>query len=300
MFKLSSSWLCRTVLLAGVLLAAPSFAASLVLGSKNFTEQRILSSITAQYLDHNGYQVEEKTNLGSVIMRQAQLNKQIDLVWEYTGTVLVIYDNIHTRLSPEETYETVKRLDLPRGLTWLKPSQLNDTYALAMTSKQAKLLGIQTIADLVRHMDADQEKHPWIVGFDIEFVGRSDGLRPMQALYKMSLDRPQIRQMDAGLVYNALRDNYVDAGLVYTTDARVKGFDLQVLQDNLHYFPNYAATAVVRSDVLKNNPGLADLLNNLSALLDNPTIIALNAAVDIDHRSPSVVAAEFLRAHHLI
>jgi osmoprotectant transport system substrate-binding protein len=292
------TWLRRALALA--LLSSPVLASSLVLGSKDFTEQRVLSSITAQYLDHNGYQVEEKTDLGSVIMREAQINKQVDLVWEYTGTVLVIYDNNHTRMTPEQAYATVKQLDAPRGLTWLNPSKLNDTYALAMTQKSATQDGIKTISDLVRHMDADQAKKPWQLGFDIEFVGRSDGLKPMQALYKMQLTRPQIRQMDAGLVYNALRDNYVDAGLVYTTDARVKGFDLAVLQDDLHYFPSYAATPVVRSEILAKNPGLAALLNKLSALLDNPTMVALNAKVDLDHRTAADVAHEFLHTHGLI
>jgi osmoprotectant transport system substrate-binding protein len=57
-------------------------------------------------------------------------------------------------------------------------------------------------------------------------------MKPFQQAYNLELDRPQIRQMDPGLVYNAVRDGFVDAGLVYTTDGRVKGFDLKVLEDD--------------------------------------------------------------------
>lgn len=75
-----------------------------------------------------------------------------------------------------------------------------------------------------------------MLGLDLEFAGRSDGMKPLQQAYQMQLDRPQIRQMDPGLVYNAVRDGLVDAGLVYTTDGRVKGFDLKVLEDDKGFF----------------------------------------------------------------
>ena len=115
----------------------------------------------------------------------------------------------------------------------------------------------------------------------------------------MGLSRPQIRQMDSGLVYNAIRDGFVDAGLAYTTDGRIKGFELLVLQDDLNFFPAYAATPVVRKEVLDRNPGLADELNRLSALLDNDAMSTMNAEVDIRHRPVREVAAEFLRSHGL-
>ncbi len=122
----------------------------------------------------------------------------------------------------------------------------------------------------------------------------------MQALYDMPLDRPQIRQMDPGLVYNAIRDGFVDAGLVYTTDGRVKGFDLQVLEDDKGYFPSYAVTPVVRADVLQNTPGLEAALNTLSKQFNNQVITELNAKVDIDYQTPQQVADAFLKQRGLI
>ncbi|GGP25134.1 glycine betaine ABC transporter substrate-binding protein [Silvimonas amylolytica] len=303
--KASIKALYRRVLGAVLLVCAmPVLAAGTInLGSKNFTEQHVLASLTAQYLTAKGYTVNQTTDLATIIQRNALENKQLDMVWDYTGTALIIYNHIDRRMSDEEAYQTVKNIDAKKGLVWLDPAPLNNTYALAMKRSVAESEGIKTVSDLVaamKRVQDDPEAAPWQLGFDMEFAGRPDGLKPMQAMYQLELARPQIRQMDPGLVYNAIRDGFVQAGLVYTTDGRVKGFDLLVLEDDLHYFPSYAATPVIRQEVLEQNPGLADDMNKLSALLDNDTIATLNAQVDIDHRNVDEVAAAFLRDHQLI
>ncbi|EIV2910806.1 MULTISPECIES: glycine betaine ABC transporter substrate-binding protein [Serratia] len=282
---------------------AAAWAAPLTLASKNFTEQRILSAITVQYLRAKGFQVEPKTNLATVITRNAMINKQIDMTWEYTGTSLIIFNHINKRMSPQETYDTVKKLDAKLGLVWLQPADMNNTYAFAMQRQRAEKEQIRTMSQLVAKVEQVRKtdpKHNWLLGLDLEFAGRSDGLKPMQALYDMPLDRPQIRQMDPGLVYNAIRDGFVDAGLVYTTDGRVKGFDLQVLEDDKGYFPSYAVTPVVRADVLQNTPGLEAALNTLSKQFNNQVITELNAKVDIDYQTPQQVADAFLKQRGLI
>ncbi|EOY9197962.1 glycine betaine ABC transporter substrate-binding protein [Serratia marcescens] len=282
---------------------AAAWAAPLTLASKNFTEQRILSAITVQYLRAKGFQVEPKTNLATVITRNAMINKQIDMTWEYTGTSLIIFNHINKRMTPQETYDTVKKLDAKLGLVWLQPADMNNTYAFAMQRQRAEKEQIRTMSQLVAKVEQVRRtdpKHNWLLGLDLEFAGRSDGLKPMQALYDMPLDRPQIRQMDPGLVYNAIRDGFVDAGLVYTTDGRVKGFDLQVLEDDKGYFPSYAVTPVVRADVLQNTPGLEAALNTLSKQFNNQVITELNARVDIDYQTPQQVADAFLKQRGLI
>ncbi|CVF21154.1 MULTISPECIES: glycine betaine ABC transporter substrate-binding protein [Serratia] len=282
---------------------AAAWGAPLTLASKNFTEQRILSAITVQYLRAKGFQVEPKTNLATVITRNAMINKQIDMTWEYTGTSLIIFNHINKRMTPQETYDTVKKLDAKLGLVWLQPADMNNTYAFAMQRQRAEKEQIRTMSQLVAKVEQVRKtdpKHNWLLGLDLEFAGRSDGLKPMQALYDMPLDRPQIRQMDPGLVYNAIRDGFVDAGLVYTTDGRVKGFDLQVLEDDKGYFPSYAVTPVVRADVLQNTPGLEEALNTLSKQFNNQVITELNARVDIDYQTPQQVADAFLKQRGLI
>ncbi|AOE99245.1 glycine/betaine ABC transporter substrate-binding protein [Serratia marcescens] len=294
---------CHALLFSLLMSGAAAWAAPLTLASKNFTEQRILSAITVQYLRAKGFQVIPKTNLATVITRNAMINKQIDMTWEYTGTSLIIFNHINKRMSPQETYDTVKKLDAKLGLVWLQPADMNNTYAFAMQRQRAEKEQIRTMSQLVAKVEQvrkNDPKHNWLLGLDLEFAGRSDGLKPMQALYDMPLDRPQIRQMDPGLVYNAIRDGFVDAGLVYTTDGRVKGFDLQVLEDDKGYFPSYAVTPVVRAEVLQNTPGLEEALNTLSKQFNNQVITELNARVDIDYQTPQQVADAFLKQRGLI
>ncbi|GKX61646.1 ABC transporter substrate-binding protein [Pragia fontium] len=276
---------------------------SLVLASKNFTEQHILSAMTVQYLRTKGIAITPKTDLASTIIRTAMLNKQVDLAWEYTGTSLIVYNHINQPMSAEDTYNMVKELDGKQGIIWLEPAKMNNTYAFAMQRKRAEQENIHTLSQLVERISLIQKtdaKHNWMIGFDPEFVNRSDGLKPMQKAYSMNLERPQIRQMDPGLVYNAIRDGFVDVGLIYATDGRVKGFDLLVLKDDKGFFPSYAVTPTVRADVLKSTPGLAEALNTLSRLLNNDVISELNAKVDIEHQSAELVAAQFLKDNGLL
>lgn len=291
-------WLAATALITATAHAAP-----LIVATKSFTEQHILSALTVQYLQKKGFQVQPQTNIATVISRNAMINKQVDMTWEYTGTSLIIFNHINKRMSAQETYDTVKRLDAKHGLVWLNPANMNNTYAFAMQRKRAEAEHITTMSQMVAKIEEIRKTNPkknWLLGLDLEFAGRSDGMKPLQQAYGMELDRPQIRQMDPGLVYNAIRDGFVDAGLVYTTDGRLKGFDLKTLEDDKGFFPSYAVTPVVRKDTLEANPGLEEALNTLSGLLNNEVIISLNAKVDIDHQTPQQVARDFLREKGLL
>ncbi|WP_024561033.1 MULTISPECIES: osmoprotectant ABC transporter substrate-binding protein OsmX [Franconibacter] len=291
------------LLAAAMLFTGAAAARPLVLASKGFTEQHILSAMTVEYLQKKGFQVEPRTNIAAVISRNAMVNKQVDMTWEYTGTSLIIFNRIKEPMTAQQSYDTVKKLDAKLGLVWLKPAKMNNTYAFAMQRKRAEAEQITTMSQMVEKIEQLRKTDPdnnWLLGLDLEYAGRSDGMKPLQQAYNMPLDRSQIRQMDPGLVYNAIRDGFVDVGLVYSTDGRVKGFDLKVLEDDKGFFPSYAVTPVVRKEALEANPGLDEALNTLSGLLDNDTITTLNAKVDIDHQSPQQVAHDFLRSKGLL
>src|SRR5690625_4632819 len=102
-----------------------SLAKSVVVGGKNFTEQIIINEITKQVLENHGFDVDAKTGMGSVVLRQAQENEQVDLYWEYTGTSLITYNKIEEPLNRQDNYDTDKKLDAKQGLVWLNPSTVN-------------------------------------------------------------------------------------------------------------------------------------------------------------------------------
>ena len=269
------------------------------IGARVFTEQTLLAEITSQYLNSKGYNAQVTGGLGSSLARSAHESGQLDMVWEYTGVSLVAYNHITEKLDSQQSYDRVKELDAKKGLIWLHPSKFSNTYALALPQKVAEEFpGINSVSDLNKALREPDNKKA-LVALDTEFANRSDGLQGMVKLYDMDLTRRNIRQMDAGLVYTALKNGQVFAGLVYTTDGRLSAFNLKLLDDDMHYFPDYTAAPVVRKDYLDAHPDLEGLLKPLADLFDDETMRQLNARVDVDHESPSKVAADFLRQHPL-
>lgn len=269
------------------------------IGARVFTEQTLLAEITAQYLNSKGFNTQITGGLGSSLARSAQESGQLDMLWEYTGVSLVAYNHVTEKLDSQQSYERVKELDAKKGLAWLHPSKFSNTYALALPRKMAEAYpDINSISDLNKALREPGQESA-LVALDTEFANRSDGLGGLVKLYDMDLTRRNIRQMDAGLVYTALKNGQVFAGLVYTTDGRLSAFDLKLLEDDLRYFPDYTAAPVIRKAYLDQHPELEALLKPLADLFDDETMRQLNARVDVDHESPSRVAADFLRKHPL-
>ena len=286
--------------LAGALLlavVATASAQTIVVGGKNFTEQQLMSQMTAQLLKAKGFNVDVKAGMGSAVVRQAQESGQIDVYWEYTGTSLITYNKINERMSAADTYQKVKELDAAKGLVWLNPSKANNTYGFAMNQDDAKKQGIASISDLAAKVKGGAKL---TFASNAEFYARPDGLKPLEQAYGFEFPRESIKRMDTGLVYQALKERQVDVGLVFATDGRIPAFHFVMLKDDKNFFPNYALTPVVRKQVLDANPKLADILNALSAKLDDATMARLNATVDVDKKTVEDVAATFLKEQGLV
>jgi len=281
----------RTLFAGALLFAGSVQAQEIVVGGKNFTEQQLLTAMTSQLLEANGFDVDNRGGMGSAAVRQAMENGQIDVYWEYTGTSLITYNKVEEKLGPEETYERVKELDAEKGIVWLEPSAANNTYALAMRSADAQEMGIATLSDFAGRVNSEGDLD---IALNAEFYARPDGFGPLQQAYGFDMSRGNIKRMDTGLVYEALRNGDVDVGLVFATDGRIPAFDFTVLEDDQGYFPSYALAPVVRDAVLEAHPEVGDLLNELASKLDDATMAQLNAQVDVERVSIENVAAQFL------
>src|SRR4051812_9826359 len=293
-----------TMKLTGLLAAATlalgvgtASAQTVVVGGKNFTEQQLMAEMTAQLLSAKGFKVDKRAGLGTAPLRQAQEAGQVDVYWEYTGTSLITFNKFTDKLDAAATYAKVKELDGAKGLVWLNPSKANNTYALAMRKADASAKGIKSLSDLAAKVKGGQATK---FGCNAEFYARPDGLTPLQQTYGFEFGRENIVRMDTGLVYAALRDSQVDVGLVFATDGRIPAFDFVVLKDDKGFFPSYALTPVIRKETLDKNPKLADILNSLSAKLDDATMAKLNATVDVDKKTIEEVSTGFLKSQGLI
>src|SRR5215207_10805454 len=292
-------------LLAGALIAilavqAPiaALAQTLVVGGKHFTEQVLMAEMTSQLLTAKGLRVETRSGFDTTSLRKAQETGVVDLYWEYTGTSLREFNKVTEKLSPAETYARVKQLDMQKGLVWLPPSRVNNTYALAMRRADALDKRITTISDLAPTV-LRGERLTFVSGR--EFYDRSDGLGPLQQAYGFQFGREHVVRLDSDRVYQVLRDSkLIDVGMVFATDGRIAAYDLLVLEDDKQFFPNYTMAPVVRQQSLERHPNLATHLNRLCAILDDEVMAGLNRRVDVDSVRIPQVASDFLRSKGLL
>ena len=271
--------------------------ASLSVGSKNFTDQLVLGKIAVILMKSAGADVTDLTNIpGSASARYAQVDGQVDMEWEYTGTAWISYLG-HTKPIPEEQkqYEAVRDEDLKEnGLVWLKPAPMNNTYGFATPTETLKKLGISKLSEIA---DLPPDQRTFCV--ESEFKNRNDGFEPMLKKYGLQLgkDVPQgnVKTLATGAIYAATDKGECNFGEIFTTDGRIKALDLTVLEDDRAFFPKYNVATVFRKEVLDEHPELKDLFAPVSAKLDDKTLIELNAQVDVDGRDPVDVAHDWLQ-----
>jgi osmoprotectant transport system permease protein len=83
---------------------------------------------------------------------------------------------------------------------------------------------------------------------------------------------------------------------VYSTDAKIKKFDLKLLEDDRGYFPVYQAVWVARRSFVETHPKEWQVLKQLEGKINEQSMIDMNAAADLDKEPFAKVASQFLGA----
>jgi len=273
----------------------PNRPSTVIVGSKNFTEQIILAELLAQQIEaHTMLRVDRRLNLGgTLICQQAMLAGQMDLYAEYTGTALAAVLGEPSSHDAGAVYRAVHDAYRDRfGFDVGPPLGFNNTFAIVVRGEDAKSLKLRTISDLV-----PIAPH-WRAGFGYEFMERSDGYPGLASAYGLKFAAtPSI--MDLGLLYRALKEHKVDVVAGNSTDGLIVALGMVVLEDDRNYFPPYQAVTVVRAAALQAHPELRDPLNALGGRISDSEMRQMNYAVDGDQRDPAAVAREFRRMRNL-
>lgn len=265
-------------------------------GSKDFTEQLVLGNMYATLLQTAGATVTNRSNIaGSVGVRNALLNRTVDVSPEYTGTGWISYLGNTTPIEgEEEQWQAVHDADLANGLTWLPPTAVNNTYGFAMGPKATARLGITKLSQI---KDLPVKERTFCV--EDEFFSRDDGFQPMLETYGLkygkSVPAGNVKKMDTGVIYDATARGTCNFGEVFTTDGRILALDLTVLEDDKHFFPLYNLAPVVQTSLLEAHPEVGEVLDQLRPLLTNEVMLELNAQVDVEGGEPALVARDWLR-----
>jgi len=278
------------IIVAGGAGFGPARPDTVVIGSKNFTEQVVLGELLAQTLERRGIRVTRRLNLGgSFICDRAIRSGDIDAYVEYTGTALAAILKQPLERDPDAALTLLRNAYGRSGLSVLAPLGFNNTFAMLVRRADADTLGLVTIDDL--HRVGAQ----WRPGFGYEFAERADGYAGLLNTYDLRFTTPP-RVMELNLVYRALASRQVDVIAGDATNGLIKALNLTMLRDNRGYFPPYYAVPVVRSAVLLARPELREAFNELAGRISEDDMRAMNAAVDVDHRDVAATVSEFLRA----
>jgi len=134
-------------------------------------------------------------------------------------------------------------------------------------------------------------------GFTPEFMGRQDGNLGLESKYGLKVHPIVISD---AVMYKAAYEKQLDVISGYSTDGRLKAYDLVVLDDDKKIFPPYYAAPIVREDALRRFPELEKTLNLLSGKITDSIMSDLNYRTDYLHQTPEKVAADFLRSQRLL
>ena len=293
---ISKRFLVLPVLFLGLAFLGCARRGAVRVGSKEFSEQLVLGQVTLLALEDAGYPVEDKTGIaGSNKLRSALLGKDIDIYWEYTGTGWLSHLQHDNPVADSRAcYEKVKAEDHGNGIEWLAYAPLNNTYTVMMSRARAQALGIRTLSQLAA------KAGQLTFAVDHEFTARPDGLPGLETAYNFKMKEDQVVVMDNAIIYKALKEGQADIGMGFATDGRIQAFDLVNLEDDRKFFPAYNPAPNLRTQFVQDNPKIVDILNKLSARLDDPTIMRLNYQVDIEQKVPRDVARAWLKTNGLI
>jgi osmoprotectant transport system substrate-binding protein len=282
---------------AGIQANDQNASTKLTIGSKNFTEQKVLGEIYAQALSAAGYDVATELNLGDEKTALKALEQgEISAYPEYTGTALLSFFGVAADKLPKEesaAFDQAKQGFAEKNLTALPPTPFVSSNEVAVTKETADELGLAKISDLEgKSQDLTMYGSP-------ECRQRLDCLLGLQQVYGLKFKK--FVPVDLALRHEVLSKGQADVSVVFTTDPQNKREGFVLLEDDKGMFPPYNSTLVVRDDIVEQaGPDLTKVVEQVNEGLTDEVMQELNARVDLDKETPEAVAGDYLSESGLI
>ena len=273
---------------------------SITVGSADTPEQLILGKLTVLTLETGGYDVIDKTGLGSPWVVRAALEKgSVDIGWNYTGDTWTVYLAHDQPISdPVEMYQAVRKADALNQITWLSPAPCQHTMGLIMRKDAAAEKGLTKIGKLGHYMRWVDPDFSLCTPRD-RYVA-AGGIHALERVYNMSFKEDRVYFMPMQEGYTAVIRGDCDCAVGFSTDIATRFQELMLLQDDLGFFQASKLAVAVRTPVLQELPGLESRLGMLSELLSQEAMADLSRKVILENKKPEAVAKQFLKAHDLL
>jgi osmoprotectant transport system substrate-binding protein len=270
---------------------------TITIGSKNFTEQKVLGEIYAQALEAAGYTVEKQLNLGDEKTALAALEGgDIDAYPEYTGTALLSFFGVQADKLPKDpnaAYEQAREGFAEKNLTAFEPTPFTSSNEVAVTQETAEENDLTTISDL------ESVAGEFTMYGSPECRQRLDCLLGLQEVY--GLEFQKFVPVDIALRHEVLTKGQADVSIVFTTDPQIQRESFVLLEDDKDMFPPYNSTLVMRNEIAEQGgAAMEEVVAMVNEGLNAEAMQELNARVDLDKKTPEEVAGEYLSETGLV
>jgi len=272
-------------------------ATTITVGSKNFTEQKVLGEIYAQAFAAAGYTVKKQLNLGDEqTALKAVKSGAISGYPEYTGTILLSFLEVKAADIPTDQGEAYTQAEdgmAEQGVTAFAPTPFTSSNEVGLTKEKAEELGVTKISDL-----ADQAKNLTLYGSP-ECRTRRDCLLGLQEVYGLKFK--QFKPVNIDQRHEVLENGEADLSIVFTTDPQIKRNGEVLLEDDKGMFPPYNSTFLMDENVAEQaGPDLQTTIEAVNENLTADVMQELNARIDLDRDTPEQAAQAYLRQFKLI
>ena len=278
--------------------ARSASADSIILGTKDFTEEYVLGQLYKQALEAKGVQVTYKENIGSTeIIQTALRSGKINAYPEYIGEIVQTAYHKKTKLpkTAHGWWLLAKQLLAKDGFTLTNATPFFDVDAIAVRAADAKRYKLKSLWDLKRLQNSAGRPSNFSIAARPEFKSREEGFLGMQHVY--GLTKMKYVSIATGLTYKALDQKKVFCINVFSTDAQISTGKYVVLSDPKLIFGVQNVAVIVKKDAATAK--VVSTINAVSAKLTTPAILAMNKATQLNKQSPESVADKFLRANGL-
>jgi osmoprotectant transport system substrate-binding protein len=267
---------------------------TIVIGTKNFTEEYILGQLYGQALAAKGYHVVYKGSFGSSELADTAIRSgKMNFYPEYTG--IIVLDLAKAKKFPQTaaaTYSAAKAYEQKHGLTLLKQTPFVDSDTFTVLTKTAHKLGVKKISDMKKVKSFSYAGFP-------ECKTRITCLLGLKNVY--GLKQVKFKALGSISIYTLLDKGQVTGGDGFTTDPQQNSKKYTALVDNKHIFGFQNVAPVVSQKLLKGSAGtqIASISNKVSSLLTIKAMRAMDQAAYVQKATPKQIADGFLKANGL-
>lgn len=266
-------------------------AAPIKIATKPMTEQFILGEMLKLVIeDTTDYSVELTKGIGGGTnnIMPAMESGDFDLYPEYTSSgYIMVLKHDSDGISDEDMWKQLQKEYKDKyDMSWIGQYGFNNTYALIVREEAAKKYNLTKTSQLA---DVSDEL---VFGGNSDYIERKDGFHLLCDTYGLKFK--DVKDIDIGLKYEALKKGDIDVSNGFTTDAQLSNDNVRVLEDDKHLQVNYFCSNVVRNDTLKSHPGLEEAIMKLDNSITDKEMASLNYKVEVEGKEDVEVAKDYL------